>query len=119
MIRINGIKCLLCGDTLYSRTGHDFRFCSCGNIFVDGGPSLVGEKRSNESTPRYGWHIESKTKQVVVDLDISSVDLRHVSVILHEDWNYDKNKYGLIKDASYTEEDRVAAEAKIKLFRAN
>lgn len=33
----NAVKCLACGDTIRSRNRHDFVWCSCGNIAVDGG----------------------------------------------------------------------------------
>ena len=26
-----------CGDVIESKTGHDFKFCSCGSCAVDGG----------------------------------------------------------------------------------
>lgn len=29
--------CLLCGDVIQSLYRHDFKWCSCKNIFVDGG----------------------------------------------------------------------------------
>ena len=32
-----GIKCPQCGDEIYSMYTHDFRRCSCGALFVDGG----------------------------------------------------------------------------------
>lgn len=31
------IRCLKCGDIIESKHVHDFKFCSCGNIFIDGG----------------------------------------------------------------------------------
>ena len=31
------LKCLKCGDIIRSTFRHDFRYCSCYNIFVDGG----------------------------------------------------------------------------------
>jgi hypothetical protein len=31
------IKCLKCGDIIQSMYKHDFVWCSCGNVFVDGG----------------------------------------------------------------------------------
>lgn len=34
---VTGIKCLMCGDVLVSEHRHDFKFCSCGEAFVDGG----------------------------------------------------------------------------------
>ena len=37
MILSNQIKCLDCGDEIYSAHRHDFKYCTCGNVFVDGG----------------------------------------------------------------------------------
>ena len=37
MIKTEGVKCPVCKDIVFSRTTHDFRYCSCGNLFVDGG----------------------------------------------------------------------------------
>ena len=33
----NSIKCKKCGDEIESKTVHDFRFCKCGAVAVDGG----------------------------------------------------------------------------------
>ena len=33
----NAVKCNLCGETIESLHRHDFKFCKCGNIAVDGG----------------------------------------------------------------------------------
>ena len=33
----NMIKCKKCGDVIQSRSRHDFRFCDCGAISIDGG----------------------------------------------------------------------------------
>lgn len=35
--KVGCVQCLQCGDTIYSCAGHDFRECSCGNVFIDGG----------------------------------------------------------------------------------
>lgn len=32
-----GLKCLSCEDEIYSNSVHDFKYCKCGNIFIDGG----------------------------------------------------------------------------------
>ena len=32
----NRIKCKHCGDIIESTSIHDFRFCSCGKVAVDG-----------------------------------------------------------------------------------
>lgn len=33
----NAGKCAKCGDVIESKHRHDFRSCSCGAIFIDGG----------------------------------------------------------------------------------
>jgi hypothetical protein len=36
-IKINKIKCNHCGDIIESKSIHDFIWCKCGKVFVDGG----------------------------------------------------------------------------------
>ena len=36
-IKRNAIKCNHCGDVIESVHVHDFKWCSCGTVFVDGG----------------------------------------------------------------------------------
>lgn len=36
-IKINQAKCLLCNEIVISNHRHDFKFCYCNNLFVDGG----------------------------------------------------------------------------------
>lgn len=33
----NAVQCLKCDDIIESHHVHDFKYCSCGNIAVDGG----------------------------------------------------------------------------------
>ena len=33
----NKLKCLKCGNEIQSLYRHDFKWCSCGNLFIDGG----------------------------------------------------------------------------------
>ena len=35
------IKCLKCGDIIQSYNIHDFKSCSCQNIFIDGGEDYL------------------------------------------------------------------------------
>jgi len=37
----NRTKCLKCGDIIESTYRHDFKWCSCGNVAVDGGLAYV------------------------------------------------------------------------------
>lgn len=36
-ILVNKIQCRHCGDIIESKTAHDFKFCSCGKVGIDGG----------------------------------------------------------------------------------
>ena len=33
----NMIKCKKCGEIIESKSTHDFNWCKCGTVFVDGG----------------------------------------------------------------------------------
>lgn len=50
------IKCLKCGDVIESMHRHDFKRCSCGNIFVDGGEDYF----------RFGGNIEDKKSYLFI-----------------------------------------------------
>jgi hypothetical protein len=41
MIVVNQIRCKKCGDEPFSRTVHDFRYCKCGAVAVDGGQEYL------------------------------------------------------------------------------
>jgi hypothetical protein len=41
MILQNQIRCLVCGDEPYSAHRHDFKYCKCGAVAVDGGMSYL------------------------------------------------------------------------------
>lgn len=45
----NRIQCTHCGDVIESETVHDFKFCSCGAVAVDGGHDYC--KRSFKFSP--------------------------------------------------------------------
>jgi len=47
----NAIRCDSCLDEIESAHRHDFRYCSCGAVFVDGGKDYL----------RRGWRDESST----------------------------------------------------------
>jgi hypothetical protein len=37
----NSIRCRKCGDEIVSTHRHDFRWCSCGSVAVDGGRAYL------------------------------------------------------------------------------
>lgn len=45
----NRIKCNHCGEIIESYTVHDFKFCKCGAVAVDGGHDYL--KRSFKNSP--------------------------------------------------------------------
>lgn len=40
-IKCNKIKCNYCGDVIESKTVHDFVYCSCKKVAVDGGKDYL------------------------------------------------------------------------------
>ena len=51
----HGLRCLKCRDCIYSNYGHDFKYCKCKAIFIDGGLNyqrLGGEAKDMESVRR-------------------------------------------------------------------
>jgi len=82
-MKISAIKHKVCGDTIYSRTTHDFRSCSCGypnSIAIDGGFEYM----------KISAH-EGEYDFVELDIDVSKKTL-------YDDWNNSVDKYGLIKE---------------------
>jgi hypothetical protein len=76
---IHGIICPKCKDFIFSRAGHDFHQCSCGDVFIDGGFDYM----------RYGGMEGLVLKEI--ELDVTEKEL-------YEDWAKGIDKYGLIKN---------------------
>lgn len=47
LILSNQVKCNICGDEIYSASIHDYKYCKCGNVAVDGGMSYLKRVGSN------------------------------------------------------------------------
>jgi len=55
------IKCLKCLDIIKSYDRHDFRYCKCGNIFIDGGDDYLrygGKALEDDSYEIIGEEVE-------------------------------------------------------------
>lgn len=78
-IKMIARQCPSCKDLVFSRARHDCRFCSCGEIFVDGGFDYrrVGYKKK-----------EPKEVEITINQTPSQ---------LYDDWNHLEDKYGVIK----------------------
>ena len=48
-IKTNKIKCNYCGDIIVSENRHDFKFCSCGKVAVDGGTDYLRRSYTNST----------------------------------------------------------------------
>lgn len=64
MLKVNKIRCKKCNDIIESIHVHDFKYCKCGSVFIDGG------KFYN----RYGWP-EGNPKDWVENLSIEEDEL--------------------------------------------
>lgn len=53
-----GVMCLSCKDVIWSRSVHDFRYCSCRKSFIDGGRDYL----------RYGGEAYPAIKPVQITL---------------------------------------------------
>ena len=78
-IFVSSITCPKCKSTIFSRARHDFRYCVCGDIAIDGGFDYV--------------------KISFKDVIPTSKRLRIYATRqeLFDDWNRRMDKYGLIK----------------------
>lgn len=96
---VHGVKCLMCGYEIYSRARHDFHYCKCGNVYIDGG---------QDGYMRYGAIFFDKAQSVDKELQISKHDL-------FQDWNKEEDKFTLYKDDTYNDEKISIARAKVLL----
>lgn len=52
-ILINAIRCLKCQDLIVSTHRHDLKWCSCGNVAVDGGKDYLKRSFAEGSEVNY------------------------------------------------------------------
>ena len=79
-MKILAVKCKICNDIIYSRAQHDFHWCSCKNIAVDGGFEY------NKIT----FKNFSDLEEVEIEVNVSKKEL-------YNDWNLNENKYGIVR----------------------
>ena len=79
-MKVFAVKCPQCGDIIYSRATHDFHYCSCNNVFIDGGfeYSRIGAKDLDSLT------------QLEIDINTTKNEL-------YKDWSKSIDKFGIIK----------------------
>lgn len=79
-MKANAIKCPKCKDVLFSRTRHDFRWCSCGSVAVDGGFNYMKVSFKDECPQSLEIEVNESKEE------------------LHKDWSSGSDKYGIIKE---------------------
>ena len=80
-MKINAFECPKCSALVFSRTRHDYRWCPCKEIAVDGGLEY--------SRVVYKGNFP-ESKEVVVDASKEQ---------LYEDWSGHHDKFGIILPA--------------------
>lgn len=78
LLKINAVYCLKCKDTIFSRARHDFRWCSCKSVGVDGGLDY--------------FKITGSLKKI----KLISIKLPVTEYMLYDDWNRKRDVWGLI-----------------------
>lgn len=65
----NAIKCNHCGDIIESTYTHDFKFCKCGTVAVDGGLSYTRRVFTNSPNDFTDLSEYSKVEEEQYDLE--------------------------------------------------
>ena len=78
-MKIQAIQCKKCKDIIYSRAHHDFHWCSCESVAVDGGFDYL-RICGNEKNYK-----------------IITINVKATKRELYDDWNHGIDKFGIIK----------------------
>lgn len=84
-MKVSAVYCSKCDTLVYSRARHDFRWCLCKSVAVDGGFDYL--KVSFDPNVPYSIH---------------KYEVNHTKEELFNDWTLEQNKYGLIKSPDKT-----------------
>lgn len=79
MVKVTAARCKTCKDIIYSRARRDYRTCSCGDTGIDGGFDCI-KLSFKKSQP-----------------ELQEIEVRADRYQLYEDWNHNKNNFGIIK----------------------
>lgn len=52
-IKENKVRCDVCGDEIESKDRHDFVWCQCGTVAVDGGKDYLKRSFKSYDKPEY------------------------------------------------------------------
>lgn len=86
-IRSNRIKCKKCGDIIESNDVHDFKWCSCKSIALDGGREYLRRLGSPEDYEELSHHIQLAEIVAdgfeIVENALSKKDLPSSDILCH------------------------------------
>ena len=77
-MKVNAFKCPKCAAIVFSRTRHDYRWCPCKTIAVDGGLE-------------YSRVVYDSVLPENVTLEVDQTKEQ-----LYDDWNSKQDKFGII-----------------------
>lgn len=80
-MKISAIECPKCHDIIWSRAVHDFHYCSCRAVSIDGGFDYC----------HFGWQPEVDRPEII------QIDIEVTIEQCYNDWNKRINKLGTIK----------------------
>lgn len=83
MILSNQVECIKCGDKPYSANRHDFKYCKCGSIAVDGGMDYL---------KRAGTYNECTEMSIEMDDDLAQACLDNIGEMV----NSGRNNLGIL-----------------------
>jgi len=113
--KVMAMKCLLCGDTIFSRARHDYVMCSCGQCSIDGGPTITEptqvqlDQLDSINIVSQGCIKKDLVKYVSIELDSGE---EHPKIYLYNNYNSNGDVNRII-DSSY---DLLIAKAKLQLY---
>ena len=70
-IAVEAVHCLNCDDVIWSESRHDFKYCECGECFVDGGRDYFRAGFTTRDTVVFG-RLVLATREFVVEADDDS-----------------------------------------------
>ena len=93
MIKVTAIRCAKCGDILYSRARHDFHWCSCETVSIDGGFEYI----------KINGDLKNFLNTFSIKTDSTKIDL-------YNDWNNEVDNFGKISI-----EDQISSNQLLKI----
>lgn len=80
-LTISAVQCPHCKDIIFSRARHDFRSCTCEKTSIDGGRSYL----------KLGFSASDNLPEII---RIELIGVTEKDLV--DDWNYRKDRFGLI-----------------------